>query len=243
MSGVAANIFDAGIMTAGMFLDVGWSLVFGFVISALLLVFVSKDRMQQALCAGVRAGVDWREVQLRAHELTAEVLREADLIRCSAAAAVSSGVTRVFLPHGIGHLLGLALVALDRTLQGQRFEIMHKARPHAQAPKWRRAQFVRSILRPGLDDAVAGLDVMQQKVAKGMDDLVAQRRWYREGPAIYQHARRRRRDGRNMTVTAANPLEQPLTGLGVGASRQFGIARRRLRAADELSKVVDIGET
>jgi Xaa-Pro dipeptidase len=65
------------------------------------------DRMQQSLCAGVRAGVDWRDVQLRAHELTAEVLREADLIRCSAAEAVSAGVTRIFLPHGIGHLLGL----------------------------------------------------------------------------------------------------------------------------------------
>jgi len=65
------------------------------------------DRMQQALCAGVRAGVDWRDVQLRAHELTAAVLREADIIRCSADAAVATGVTSVFLPHGIGHLLGL----------------------------------------------------------------------------------------------------------------------------------------
>jgi Xaa-Pro dipeptidase len=65
------------------------------------------DRMQQALCAGVRAGVDWRDVQLEAHRRTAEVLREADLIRCSAEQAVESGVTSVFLPHGIGHLLGL----------------------------------------------------------------------------------------------------------------------------------------
>ena len=65
------------------------------------------DRMQQALCDGVRAGVDWRDVHLRSHQLTAEVLREADLIRCSAEEAVANGVTRVFLPHGIGHLLGL----------------------------------------------------------------------------------------------------------------------------------------
>jgi Xaa-Pro dipeptidase len=65
------------------------------------------DEMQQALCAGVRAGVDWRDVQLRAHELTAQVLRDADLIRCTPAEAVGTGVTRVFLPHGIGHLLGL----------------------------------------------------------------------------------------------------------------------------------------
>ena len=65
------------------------------------------DAMQQALCAEVRAGVDWRDVHLRAHELTAGVLRDADLIRCSAEEAVATGVTRVFLPHGIGHLLGL----------------------------------------------------------------------------------------------------------------------------------------
>ena len=65
------------------------------------------DRMQQALCAGIRAGVDWREVQLQAHTLTAGVLREADLILCGVEEAVDTGVTRVFLPHGIGHLLGL----------------------------------------------------------------------------------------------------------------------------------------
>ena len=65
------------------------------------------DRMQRALCASVRAGVDWRDVQLHAHRLTADVLREADLVRCSAEEAVATGVTRIFLPHGIGHLLGL----------------------------------------------------------------------------------------------------------------------------------------
>jgi Xaa-Pro dipeptidase len=65
------------------------------------------DRMQQRLCAEVRAGVDWREIHRLAHRLLAEVLREADLITCSAEEALASGVTRVFLPHGIGHLLGL----------------------------------------------------------------------------------------------------------------------------------------
>ena len=143
----------------------------------------------------------------------------------------------------IGDALSLALVPLDRVLKGQRLMVMHKTRPHAQSPKGRRAEFVCGILRPGLDDAVAGLDVMQQKVAKGMDDLVAERRWYREGPAIDHRARRRGRDGLNMTDIAADPLEQCLSGLGIGAGRQLGIARRRIRAADELSKVVDIGQT
>ena len=67
----------------------------------------SMDTMQQALCAGVRAGVDWREVHRRAHRLTAELLREAEIVNCGADEALARGVTSVFLPHGIGHLLGL----------------------------------------------------------------------------------------------------------------------------------------
>jgi Xaa-Pro dipeptidase len=65
------------------------------------------DRMQQSLCTAVQPGVDWRDIHLQAHVLTGEVLREADIIRCGAQEAVASGVTSVFLPHGIGHLLGL----------------------------------------------------------------------------------------------------------------------------------------
>jgi Xaa-Pro dipeptidase len=65
------------------------------------------DRMQQDLCSGVKAGVDWRDVHLRAHRLLADVLRESDLITCSADEALAAAVTSVFLPHGVGHLLGL----------------------------------------------------------------------------------------------------------------------------------------
>jgi len=65
------------------------------------------DELQQNLCAGLRAGVDWRDVHLRAHELTGKLLREADITTCSAEEAVATKVTSVFLPHGIGHLLGL----------------------------------------------------------------------------------------------------------------------------------------
>ncbi len=65
------------------------------------------DTVQQALCKDVRAGVDWREVHLHAHRLTAEVLQEAEIVTCNAEQALAAGVTRVFLPHGVGHLLGL----------------------------------------------------------------------------------------------------------------------------------------
>lgn len=65
------------------------------------------DEMQQTLCAEVRAGVDWRDIHVRAHQLTAALLREADITTCGAEEAVATGVSGVFLPHGIGHLLGL----------------------------------------------------------------------------------------------------------------------------------------
>ncbi|MGH8284427.1 MAG: Xaa-Pro dipeptidase, partial [Steroidobacteraceae bacterium] len=67
----------------------------------------AMDELQQSLCTGVRAGVDWRDVHLSAHRLIAELLHEAGIITCDADEAVDCGVSSVFLPHGIGHLLGL----------------------------------------------------------------------------------------------------------------------------------------
>jgi Xaa-Pro dipeptidase len=98
-------LIDAGAEFAGYASDI--TRTHAFVDRDFASLIERMDELQQALCAGVRAGVDWREVQLRAHQLTAALLLDADLIHCSAAEAVSAGVTRVFLPHGIGHLLGL----------------------------------------------------------------------------------------------------------------------------------------
>jgi Xaa-Pro dipeptidase len=65
------------------------------------------DVAQRSLCADVRPGVDYCEFQWRAHRALAQVLRDADVIGTPADEAVESGLSRVFFPHGIGHLLGL----------------------------------------------------------------------------------------------------------------------------------------
>ena len=65
------------------------------------------DRLQRRLCDSIRSGTDYRDVHLEAHRLIAGLLREAGLIGCDADTAVSSGLSSVFFPHGIGHLLGL----------------------------------------------------------------------------------------------------------------------------------------
>lgn len=63
--------------------------------------------LQQDLCRRVAPGVDWRELHLLAHRLVAQLLREHGVVTMDAEAAVATGVSATFLPHGLGHLLGL----------------------------------------------------------------------------------------------------------------------------------------
>jgi Xaa-Pro dipeptidase len=68
------------------------------------------DAMESAelhLCSMVRAGAWYPDIHTEAHRQIAGILVGQDIVRCSVDAAVESGLTRVFFPHGIGHLLGL----------------------------------------------------------------------------------------------------------------------------------------
>jgi Xaa-Pro dipeptidase len=67
----------------------------------------AMDALQRRLCSGIRPGRDYREVHLDAHRAIGALLAEAGIVRCDADTAVAEGVTSVFFPHGIGHLLGL----------------------------------------------------------------------------------------------------------------------------------------
>lgn len=70
-------------------------------------LIAAVDEAQQSLCAAVKPGMDYRDLHLLAHQRLAAVLREADVIRGAPQAAVESGLSNLFFPHGIGHLLGL----------------------------------------------------------------------------------------------------------------------------------------
>jgi Xaa-Pro dipeptidase len=68
----------------------------------------AMEKLQLELCAAVRPGVDYRDIHLLAHRLIAGALVDAGVIKgCSADEATTNGVSHVFFPHGIGHLLGL----------------------------------------------------------------------------------------------------------------------------------------
>jgi Xaa-Pro dipeptidase len=67
----------------------------------------SLDGAQRALCDEIVAGRDYREVHLSAHRRLGDLMQQIGLTRVPGQTALELGVTSVFFPHGIGHLLGL----------------------------------------------------------------------------------------------------------------------------------------
>jgi Xaa-Pro dipeptidase len=113
---VHSLLIDAGAEFAGYASDI--TRTYSFADAEFAALIREFDQVQQSLCAGIRAGVDWRDVHLSAHRLVAEFLHEAGITSCDAEEAVETGVSSVFLPHGIGHLLGLQVHDAGGLLRG-----------------------------------------------------------------------------------------------------------------------------
>ena len=67
----------------------------------------SMDAMQRRLCGEARDGTGFVSLHESAHRMLARVLEEHGVVRCGRDEAYGRGITRTFLPHGLGHLLGL----------------------------------------------------------------------------------------------------------------------------------------
>jgi len=70
-------------------------------------LIAALNTAQLRLCDEIVTGRDYRQVHLSAHRLVGEVLEEVGLTTLEGQAALEAGITGVFFPHGIGHLLGL----------------------------------------------------------------------------------------------------------------------------------------
>lgn len=67
----------------------------------------AMDKLQQGLVNGVKAGVDFRQLHLDTHQGVAQILAETGVINMNSEDAVTSGLSSVFYPHGLGHFIGL----------------------------------------------------------------------------------------------------------------------------------------
>jgi Xaa-Pro dipeptidase len=89
--GYAADITRSYARTSGRFAD----------------LVKAVDKAQLTLCEEILAGRDYRDVHLSAHRALGDVMQKIGLTKLTGEAALETGVTSVFFPHGIGHLLGL----------------------------------------------------------------------------------------------------------------------------------------
>jgi len=67
----------------------------------------AMDQAQQSMIREIRPGMDYLELHENAHRRIAEILSDQGLVHCPAETAFDTGITRTFLPHGLGHLIGL----------------------------------------------------------------------------------------------------------------------------------------
>jgi Xaa-Pro dipeptidase len=98
-------LIDAGAEVDGYAADV--TRTWGNGDAAFAALVDAVDREQQALCAKVLAGTDYRDLHLECHLRLGGVLRDLGIVDMDPGAMLAEGVTPVFFPHGLGHPIGL----------------------------------------------------------------------------------------------------------------------------------------
>jgi Xaa-Pro dipeptidase len=121
-------LIDAGAQVHGYASDITRTLGHGDTDFTHLLEAVAHE--QQGLCAKVRPGLDWRDLQLDAHRAMGRVLQQLDIVRMDPQDQLDSGVSSVFLPHGIGHFIGLQVHDVGGFLKDESGETIPKPPGH-----------------------------------------------------------------------------------------------------------------
>lgn len=106
-----ALLIDAGAQVAGYAADItrSWSRGAAGDDADFDALLAAMEAAQLALVDEVRAGVDYRSIHLSTHARIATILKTLGIVKAtmSEEAMLAERVTATFMPHGIGHLLGL----------------------------------------------------------------------------------------------------------------------------------------
>ncbi|MDT8999664.1 Xaa-Pro dipeptidase [Paucibacter sp. APW11] len=82
-------------------------------------VLAAMEVAQLALVDEVRKGVDYRDIHLSTHRHLARILKQQGIVAMSEEAMLAERVTSIFMPHGIGHLLGLQVHDVGGFMAGE----------------------------------------------------------------------------------------------------------------------------
>jgi len=99
-------LIDAGASFHGYASDITRSYAFD-TSSEFQALIDAVDTAQIGMGQGVRAGVDYRQLHVGAHLTLMGILKDFGVITVSPEAALATGVSAAFFPHGLGHPIGL----------------------------------------------------------------------------------------------------------------------------------------
>jgi Xaa-Pro dipeptidase len=128
------------------------------------------DAAQLKMCDAVRAGTDYRQIHLDAHLALAGILKDFGVITVSPEAAVQTGVSNTFFPHGIGHGIGLQVHDVAGFAESDRGGTIPKPDGHPYLRLTRTLQPGMAVtIEPGIYFIDMLLDELKQK---GLADTV-----------------------------------------------------------------------
>lgn len=98
-------LIDAGASVAGYAADI--SRTYAFERGLFDDLVASMDGLQRQIIASIELGQSYIDLHLRAHQRIAQLLYAFDLVKVMPDECLQRGLTSLFFPHGLGHLLGL----------------------------------------------------------------------------------------------------------------------------------------
>ncbi len=111
-------LMDAGAVYEGYAADLTRTWVRPRVDPIFRALLLGVDVLEQELVAMVSPGRPYLEIHLAAHQAVAKLLAETGILKVSAEEALNAGVTGTFLPHGVGHMLGIQVHDIGGRMAG-----------------------------------------------------------------------------------------------------------------------------
>jgi Xaa-Pro dipeptidase len=115
-------LVDAGARCNGYGSDITRSYARGSGAAKFVDLIARMDKLQQEVCRRIKPGMPYEDLHDDCHRLLADVLRDCGLGKGSPSELVDRGITRAFLPHGLGHSLGVQVHDVGMKLRPPRPE-------------------------------------------------------------------------------------------------------------------------
>ncbi|HSB62794.1 MAG TPA: Xaa-Pro dipeptidase, partial [Thermoanaerobaculia bacterium] len=100
-------LIDAGASVRGYACDITRTYVTAAADPVFALLLDGMKKLQARLCVKGRPGISYVDLHFETHRDIAALLVDTGIFRVPAAEAFEKGLTRPFLPHGLGHFLGI----------------------------------------------------------------------------------------------------------------------------------------